>query len=753
MKKVSAGSLKRISVFAVVFMLIISVVTYCGNGINKYNEREIKRNVNVHVAQNVETLSVMVDKHHDFLLSMAEDLSGRTEDVRELKRILHQRQKMQKFQNFLRLGFAYPDGSYYGSDGTTGNIAMREYFEQSMKGKIIITSLLSDYISDRHEAVNVVSAPVWNARGEIEGVVVETLPNSEFSEILERGFFGRYATAAIVDSKGNIVAAGNDSPFWDKYNDLLNYVGLEFKVSRNRYEADVNGDKTTSMYFERDGGVNLFYAPLFLDEDSKGNELYVVVLLQQAFLTQQSQYLKTKVYETMGAVIALAVLAFAYYFFDARRQQARQQADLKRVAYYDPITGDLNREGFRRAMQQQTEAGFIVVMSVKNFAVIQSVIGFKTGDELLKKISERIKKRMHDDDIVAHFGADIYALFIDDTKEENAVKHFKAINRGLKELTETENIPTLEACFGMIAYHDGDDVIDCEGKARIALKSIVNAKDELYAVYGEQYTKSFLENSGLEKNFDRYIMNRNFEVWYQPKFDPFDNSMMGAEALIRLREDDGKLIPPYKFIPLFEGDGLIRRLDTYVFRTVCEMQKQRLDKGMKTVPISINLSRVSLYYPQIVEEYVGILDYVGVNAKYVPLEITESATVSNKDICQLMDNFCSHGFKLHLDDFGSGYSSLASLNILPFSTLKVDKSIVDYIGEYSGNELVKHIVSLAKRLHLHVTVEGVEAVEQVEFLKSINCHSIQGYYYSKPLPYEEFIELLEKTRITEMKSR
>ena len=172
------------------------------------------------------------------------------------------------------------------------------------------------------------------------------------------------------------------------------------------------------------------------------------------------------------------------------------------------------------------------------------------------------------------------------------------------------------------------------------------------------------------------------------------------------------------------------------------MQKQRLNEGLPVVPVSINLSRVSLHYPHVVEEYMEIIQQVDLPTKYVPLEITESATVNNKDICKLLDHFCVHGFKLHMDDFGSGYSSLAALNVLPFSTMKIDKSIVDYIGEYSGNELIKHIVSLAKRLHMHVTVEGVETVEQVEFLKTINCHSIQGYYFSKPLEYTEFAERL-----------
>ena len=155
-------------------------------------------------------------------------------------------------------------------------------------------------------------------------------------------------------------------------------------------------------------------------------------------------------------------------------------------------------------------------------------------------------------------------------------------------------------------------------------------------------------------------------------------------------------------------------------------------------PISVNLSRASLYFQSVVERYKKITGEIGIDPKFVPIEITETAAVDNKAIDQLADRFCTAGFPLHIDDFGAGYSSFAALNTMHFDTLKIDKSLIDYIGNYGGDRLLEHTIALAKDLGMHVTAEGVETGEQVSFLQKLNCDSIQGFYYSRPLPLEEF---------------
>ena len=198
------------------------------------------------------------------------------------------------------------------------------------------------------------------------------------------------------------------------------------------------------------------------------------------------------------------------------------------------------------------------------------------------------------------------------------------------------------------------------------------------------------------------------------------------------------MLSPGKFIPLFEKNGNITTLDEYVFRTVCEQQQKWLQNGATLYPISVNISRVSLYYSNVVDKYKEILGSFRLDPKYVPLEITESATIDNSDISSLIEQFHEAGFTLLLDDFGSGYSSLSSLNVMHFDTIKLDKSLIDYIGDENGEKLLLHITQLLQSFGMTITAEGVETSAQVEFLKNLHCDDIQGYFFSKPLPLTEF---------------
>ena len=209
-----------------------------------------------------------------------------------------------------------------------------------------------------------------------------------------------------------------------------------------------------------------------------------------------------------------------------------------------------------------------------------------------------------------------------------------------------------------------------------------------------------------------------------------------SHAIFKMEEELG--------VPLFEKNGNITTLDEYVFRTVCAQQQRWLQAGAKLYPISVNISRVSLYYNNVVDKYREILNSFQLDPKYVPLEITESATINNSDISSLIEQFHEAGFTLLLDDFGSGYSSLSSLNVMHFDTIKLDKSLIDYIGDRNGEKLLLHITQLLQSFGMTITAEGVETSDQVEFLKNLHCDDIQGYYFSKPLPVNEFEDFVRK---------
>ena len=255
-------------------------------------------------------------------------------------------------------------------------------------------------------------------------------------------------------------------------------------------------------------------------------------------------------------------------------------------------------------------------------------------------------------------------------------------------------------------------------------------------------TEELLRNQQLEERFDFAIANHNFEVWYQPKYSASTKEIVGSEALVRWRETDGKLIPPGRFIPLFERDGYISRLDEYVFREVCRKQKYWLDKGFKVCPVSVNISRATIYGANVVDKYLGILDSFELPHEYIQLEVLESAISGKADIAKILERFRLSGVHILMDDFGTGYSSLATLNMHCFDTLKLDKSLIDCIGEKDGETLLHYVIKMGRHLGLHITAEGVEYESQLSYLQEQKCDDIQGYLFSKPLHIMDYERLI-----------
>ena len=422
-------------------------------------------------------------------------------------------------------------------------------------------------------------------------------------------------------------------------------------------------------------------------------------------------------------------------FSDISREKIRE---LERYAYIDPVTGGDNYVRFKKKLEEKTEKGYIVSMDIHSFKVVNSVCGTTKGDEILREIWRCIVNNIGERDLAAHINADHYIIFYEEMDKEAVSERLEMLTIQLGRRSVELNVPQQLPYFGISAWEPENKIEQIYNEANIARHEIKERKDINHAFFSQADASRILQEKQMEDAFESSIRNQRFEVWYQPKYNPDSEQLVGAEALVRWRNRDGTLVSPAVFIPLFERNGMIRYLDEYVFREVCSQQKKWLEEGRKVIPVSVNLSRASLYFQNVVERYQKIAQEIGVDPVYVPIEITETAALDDKSIRQLANRFYEAGFPLHIDDFGAGYSSFATLNIMHFDTLKLDKSLIDYIGNYGGDRLLEHTIALAKELGMHVTAEGVENESQVSFLQKLNCDSIQGYYYSKPLPLEEF---------------
>ena len=418
-----------------------------------------------------------------------------------------------------------------------------------------------------------------------------------------------------------------------------------------------------------------------------------------------------------------------------------RQYDLKKKVFvfeHDPLTGLFTRSAFYRQVaklfkEHPDESYDVVVIDIEKFKVCNAIHGQKTCDEMLCHIARTLQEDQPDA-IVARYGGDLFVEIFPSV--ENRGKTYFELQS--KRMINSGPIKDIVLKYGFYGHIDRSVPINmiCD-RALMAAKSILHNYDIMIANYDGPVSKRHMQEQLLEASFNAALSSDHFQVWYQPKFDAKTEKLIGAEALVRWYTPDNRIISPSDFIYIFEGDGLIVKLDEFVFRKVCSTIKDWMDQGVPVVPISVNLSRTSLHHTGIVSTYRDIIDEIGIPIEYVSLELTESTAFSSEEMTYLVKELKKAGFRIDMDDFGTGSSSLASINILPFDVIKIDKSLIDFIGSPAGNELVKHIIELAHFKCMKVVAEGVETKEQLEFLKSLDCDAIQGYYFQKQMPCEE----------------
>lgn len=409
----------------------------------------------------------------------------------------------------------------------------------------------------------------------------------------------------------------------------------------------------------------------------------------------------------------------------------------------DELTGLYTRQAFyhhaRTFTHFMTEEKFnVVILDVADFKLINGTYGTKKGNEVLVYLSNAFRYYVKNGLLTRYEGDQLLGLFHSKVKMD-----VERINRNINKIAEEAPIPNIRIKVGI--YEDVDTNLSipiiCD-RALMAEKSISKDFKTNVAFYTDELNQKQLAQRQMENDFKSAIANREFKVYYQPKYDVNTENIVGAEALVRWQKTDGTLISPGAFIPLFESDGLVVHLDEYVFESVCQFQKERMENKLEIVPISANLSRASIHFSDVVERYVDIVNQKQIPFECVPIELTESATLYSEKILEITDQLVNAGFTLHMDDFGSGYSSLTSLNELNFSAVKLDKSLIDYIDQVRGKKIVQQAIDLGHGLDIKVVAEGVESKEQRDCLKEMHCDMIQGFYYSKPLKQEDFIEKL-----------
>lgn len=461
------------------------------------------------------------------------------------------------------------------------------------------------------------------------------------------------------------------------------------------------------------------------------------------------QYVKLHpvLFITIFIAVAVAVIMILLYIMRVRKKHAEKVYTL---AYYDALTGLFSANGFEYAVKKHvkkmkpTHCIALLAIDIENFSRVNGDYGRPIGDKLIVKVAEYLRDVLYTDAIIARGYADNFfaCIFYSDNRRYGRLIRSILLPKMVYLDSDTMVMQKLrvggcqETNIFAFNFHNS---LDCATLAHQWAK----AKVKSYINYDKRLQDQLQFNKSIVDYFEFAMKSGEFQVYYQPKNDMRNEEIVGAEALIRWNHAQHGFVPPSVFIPLLEASGDVIEVDFFVLEEVCKLMQYWMNAGRKILPISVNQSKVNFRHSTYMNRLKNLVEKYAIPENVIELEITETLFESNGLTKEIIIEMRKLGFAISLDDFGTGYSSLSMLSQLDLDTMKIDKSLVDDSEKApTARTILSNIVSMAHELGLKVVCEGVEKVEQVDFLLQIGCTYAQGYLYSKPLPKQYFLQLL-----------
>lgn len=430
------------------------------------------------------------------------------------------------------------------------------------------------------------------------------------------------------------------------------------------------------------------------------------------------------------------------------RSQYSVLSELKYRNNFDMLTGIYNKERFFEKTQEMIylhEETFVFIrFDINRFKIFNSFFGKKEGDKLIKFMANRLLSYVesHDICIAGRIEADVFGLCMPNNPEI-IQESFVQIKKALNSYNENYDISPV---FGLYIINDKDMAMDqIYSNATLAAKKSKGNSLQYFTYYSDELENEILREQNIANEMNSALEKGQFIIYLQPKYNLKIEKIEGAEALVRWNHPEKGLQSPADFIPIFERNGFITKLDFYVWEEVCKLLRKWTDEGKKVFPISVNISRVNIYNPQFVSQLIGLVEKYKLSPKLLELELTETTYMDNPDaMIDAIEHLQEYGFRILMDDFGSGYSSLNVLKDLEIDVIKIDMKFFELSkNEGRAESIIIAIIRMAKWLKLPIVAEGVETREQVDFLKTLGCEFVQGYYFSRPVPVEEYLFLIE----------
>ena len=448
-----------------------------------------------------------------------------------------------------------------------------------------------------------------------------------------------------------------------------------------------------------------------------------------------------------SAILFVAMIAvFMLYYLSSFISVIISMRKTNKVIYTDIITGGNNwlyfvKKGNKLLKKKAASNGYAVIhIKMRKYRSFCTCFGVKEGELLIEKLYGVLKKKVRRNELMAYKENASFGLWVAYENDTQLCRRIEAITVALDDV-----LPKMKLYFAVGIYKvqkKDRDIEQLYNNALLACDMLGEEAENKIVFFDVEMNNRRLWERKVEDDMDAALARHEFQVYLQPKISTAQENLAGAEALVRWIHPQEGFIPPNKFIPIFERNGFILKLDDYMLEEIAKQQAMWIGQGRKVVPISVNISRAHFAKEDLAEHICAIVDKYQVPHNVIELELTESAFFDDKEtLLQTVKKLRDAGFPVSMDDFGAGYSSLNSLKELQLDVLKLDADF--FRGEASqerGMVIVSEVIDLAKKLNMKIVAEGIESREQVDFLTEQECDLIQGYFFAKPMPITEFEE-------------
>lgn len=592
------------------------------------------------------------------------------------------------------------------------------------------------------------AAPVYTNR-QLSHVLIGVRSKEKMQSLISaKAFLGRTASC-IIDSNATVLLSPVDMESFF-YLDKVFGVGKDTgRLSdAEKIQNDMSrGSDGMLEFFDKNRERNM------LAYNSLGIQDWVLLTIVPVDLISGS----ASTYILRSSLLIGGIsLVFLFSLMMVYHINTQNRKKLMEIAFTDSVTGGLNGIAFQEMYHNYIERQkafpcAVVFLNIRNFKLFNEEFGFSTGNQMLRHLYQTIESQLDKEagEFVARSEVDHFFICMQGDDLEVIQKRLDRMVRKINRLRRIDfpryQIKFTEGCC--LVKDDQMDIHQIQDRARMAAGNETENLPNICVFFDETVAEQLKKEQELDEMFEKSLANHEFKVYMQPKVNLKTHQPEGAEALVRWNHPQKGLIMPNIFIPMFERNGKICKLDLYVFEEVCKFYKRREAAGKPWYPVSVNLSRYHFFDENFLDDFYRIFQDYGLPKYSIEFELTESMFFDKEHIeCIKKGIRKMHemGFKCSMDDFGFGYSSLGLLKEFDVDTLKMDRSFFMDISSNKARDIIQSVVELAIKLEVGTVAEGIEQTEQMDFLYSINCDTVQGYFFSKPLPIEEFEEWISQ---------